>query len=615
VGPYLIESVAFTGSDPYLRTGSDVGIAYLARNPDTLKSLLIAKQAIARQAHPSAREVKGDLEGVAFQGVVSPDRRVCSYLASVKKMVLVANSLYQLGQMVKTAQSKITSLATSEEYLFFRTRYPLGAEQESAFLILSDATIRRWCGPRWRILSARRTWAAAVMAELQAANLPGLVEGKIQSGPVASSFSLPDAGEFRLTPEGVTSSVYGTMEFQTPIAELPLTTVTQSEANDYNQWRNRYQANWRQYFDPIAVRFSVRRSQIGMDLTVMPLILGTDYRNYIEISRGAKIAASAADPHTNAILSLVMAVNSDSPRVKEWGGILGSSARSPLLQANPLGWLGHSVGFYFDEDPFLKELGQSTNSQLTLQHEFYRVPLAFWFEIKNPLGAGAFLTALRWQLDTTMPGIMTWENVDYNGHTYVKIRRSDSAPEYDPLIHLAIYYVLKPQTLTMTLNESMIKRAIDRLSERAQSSPEKKAPLSEIRPWLGESLSIQADERSLDIIQAITRDEMSDTLQRLSWDNLPILNEWHRLCSNQDPVAVHEKFWQTRLVCPAGGTYVWNAEWQTMESTVTGFPGQPRKVAANRFVLHNVKAINLGVTFANQGLRAKAVFDRELKKP
>ena len=45
---------------------------------------------------------------------------------------------------------------------------------------------------------------------------------------------------------------------------------------------------------------------------------------------------------------------------------------------------------------------------------------------------------------------------------------------------------------------------------------------------------------------------------------------------DRDPVAVHEAAWGATLVDPGGGTYVWNAGWETMESTVFGHPGEPK---------------------------------------
>jgi hypothetical protein len=615
IGPYMITSVAFTGSDPYLRTGSDVGVAYECKNPDILKAFVVSKYAATLKAGPGVKEVKGGLDGVAYSGVNSPDRAVSSYVASVKNIVFVSNSLFQLGQMIKTAQGKIPSLVSLDEYIFFRNRYKCADPEETAFLVLTDAAIRRWCGPRWRIMSARRTQAAAVMSELQATNLDAFVKGNAQPGPLKTELNLPGASELQLTREGVQSSVYGTLDFLTPIAEIPLSKVTQAEADAYTQWRNRYQGNWRQFFDPIAVRFSVRASQMSADLTVMPLIAGTDYRDLIEATRGMKIAAGAGDPHTNAILHLILAMNAESRPVTQLGVNIGPFSSSPL-KANPLGWLGQSVAVYFDDDPFWNEMRKSTNAPSILQRGFFRLPIGLWCEVKNPLGLGAFLTTLRGMSDTSAPGIMMWENLEYHGQVYVKVSstRRSSNPQNEPgnpLDNLAVYYQVTPEFLLVTLSEPLLKRAVDRQAERAKLKSEGGKPAPIPRLWLGESFCLQGNKLCLEMIQALTHDEMSGTLQRLSWNNLPILNEWRRLYPDRDPVQLHERCWQTKLVCPAGGTYVWNDKWQTMESTVCGHPGEPKPVSAERFILPNVTAANLGVTFESLGLRAKAVLERE----
>jgi len=48
------------------------------------------------------------------------------------------------------------------------------------------------------------------------------------------------------------------------------------------------------------------------------------------------------------------------------------------------------------------------------------------------------------------------------------------------------------------------------------------------------------------------------------------------LYPDRDPVAIHQKFWQTSLIYPGGGKYVWNKDFQTMESTASGHPRQPK---------------------------------------
>lgn len=354
LGPQVVASVAFTGSDPYLRTGSDVAVLFEAQQTSVLKTFLATRYATATKANPEAKTVEGEVEGVVYTGVVSSDRRISSYSASLGNVVFVTNSLHQLRRLVSVAKGTFPAMVALPEYIFFRNRYPRDGVGETALLVMTDAAIRRWCGPRWRIAGSRRTRAAAAMAELQALYLDDLIKGAARAGPIQTDLFIPDAGEFSLTPAGVVSSVYGSPEFLTPIAEIPLTRVTEAEANAYRRWRDRYERNWRQVFDPIAVRFSVEQGQLSADMTVMPLIEGTEYREFMDVTTGAEIAPHAGDRHADALLHLALAINADSETVQQAGNFAGSMA--PGLSVNPLGWLGQSIAVYVDDDPFWGEL-------------------------------------------------------------------------------------------------------------------------------------------------------------------------------------------------------------------------------------------------------------------
>ena len=144
-------------------------------------------------------------------------------------------------------KGKSPSLASQDEYQYFRNRYPRESQTEWAFLILTDATIRRWCGPQSRIGNARRTRAAAALADLQAAHLDELARRKIKEGMPQNEI-VPELGSVRLTPAGPLSAIWGTLDFLTPISEMPISKVTPEEADSDDRWRNLYQSNWRAYF-------------------------------------------------------------------------------------------------------------------------------------------------------------------------------------------------------------------------------------------------------------------------------------------------------------------------------------------------------------------------------
>src|SRR5207247_1109194 len=100
----------------------------------------------------------------------------------------------------------------------------------------------------------------------------------------------------------------GTMAWMTPIVELPLEKVTKAEADAYNDWRNRYQQNWRWAFDPIGLRLGVQDRTLSADLTVMPLIARTEYSQFIAFSRGGTIAPRDGDRH-KTLAQAILAIN------------------------------------------------------------------------------------------------------------------------------------------------------------------------------------------------------------------------------------------------------------------------------------------------------------------
>ena len=601
LGPKLIASVAFTGSD--------IGVLYETASPAALKTLLQARQAAAQLAYPAVKAVQGDTGGVAYSGVVSEDRSISAYVAALEDVVLVSNSRAQLERLIGVAKGKIPALSSQDEYRYFRQKYPRGEPGETGFLVLSDATIRRWCGPQWRIASSRRTRAGAALAELQAAHLDELAAGQARPGCVATN--LPDLGDVLLTPSGVRSATYGTIGFLTPILELPLTQVTQAECDAYNRWREGYQQNWSQVFDPISVRFVMKPERLSAELCVMPLIAGTEYRDFIAVSRGARIAPSAGDPHPEALAHLALGINPQSKTIKESGNFLGGFA--PGLKANPLGWLGQCLAIYADQDPFWAELAKAEKSSDFLEKNYPRLPVALYVEVKNPLGLTVFLAGVRAFAEQTAPRMTTWANLEYNGQAYVKVTAPQPDASEGAATNLCVYYAVTPNSLVLTLSEPVLKRALDR-QQAAAAKPSAAPGSALVSPWLGTNLCLRIDQSFVPTLESLFRDEFRPAQQRLAWSNLPILNEWKRRYPAQDPLALHEQFWQARLVCPGGGRYVWNEQWQTMESTVYGHPAQPKPGPEKLLPLGNITSANLGLSFENQGLSAHAVLERATPK-
>lgn len=601
-GSQLVQSVAITGGDPYFRTGADVAVLLEAKNPAILRKTIDARVAIRLQENPHAKPVAGEIHGIAYAGARSPGRDISCYVASLDGVVVVANSPRQLERIVAVHRGHASALASLPEFKFFRDRYPRAAAEETALLMISDKTIRRWCGPKWRIAASRRTRAAAVMAEVQAAHLERLVAQKVNREEVQAAFWVPEADHFTLTADGVRSSVYGDLHFQTPISELDLAYVTQEEANLYRRWRDGYQGNWSNFFDPIAVRFSVAPDKLAVDLTVMPLIDNTEYRRLTDVSRGARLAPATGDPHPEALIHGALALNPESEAMKSYGNFAAS-----LVKISPLSWIGDSVAVYADSDPYWKDLAAAEDRDDFLGDNVHRLPVALHVSVRSGLRLTAFLTALRGFIEQTAPGMIQWETKTHHDEHYVKIASSPQARSQmgGALERLAIYYAASGQGLTVTLNESVLHRALERQKARREVGETPKGGDEGPPSWLGGNLGLRVSNDALAIIQTASGEQYRRAMQTRAWGNLPILNEWRRRFPDHDPLTLHAQFWGVRPVCPGGGRYVWNERWSTYESTVYGHPGHPKPGPDLPASLQDVNSANFGVTFEEHGLRGR----------
>ena len=612
LGPKLIGSVAITGSDPYLRTGSDLAILFEAKNPQALATLITARVSLAGGVYPGAEKIEGEFDGVAYTGMRSPDRAVSSYVATLGDVIVVTNSPAQLQRLVKVSKGDVSPLAALPEYVFFRHRYSRDAPQESAFLMLSDKTIRRWCGPRWRIASSRRTRAAAVMAEIQAQHADRLTAGEVDEGPIQDDSPWADAGDLTISKAGVQSQAYGSLRFMTPILELDFNQVTEQESQLYSRWRDGYQRYWNNFFDPIGARLSAADdATLSVDLTVMPLIERSDYREAIELSHGAQIAPNSGDPHDGTLAHLAFAINRDSPMFNQF-----TSWTVPMMglpQADPLGWMGQTVALYLDAaDPLWEQLAAAPDPQQFLHDEsnFKTLPAALYIEVKDAVKLAVFLTALRGHIEQTGPELTKWETRSHNHRSYVAVEATRPYLEEDDN-SITIYYAASADGLTVTLNEPLLQRALDRQAARRQAIEENQPLPRHGAPWLGDNFCLQLSGPAIRMLDQLSWQSIHAQMQLLAWKNIPILNEWKQRYPDHDPVELHEKLWHVQLVCPGGGSYQWNEQWQTMESTVFGHPGQPKQGPSLPEALADVALGNFGLTFEENGLRAAVSLTRQ----
>ncbi len=341
---------------------------------------------LARQQASNGALVTGSVGSLSYRGAATPDRSVSSYCARLparapaapaRAAVVVTNSLAQLARLaeVGTAQGA-RALATTPAYAFFRTRYA-PARDELALLVISDETIRRWCSARWRIADHRRIIAASALAEMQARAVDHKPLGTLAKA-LARNLDL-DLGAISEQNGVFASSIYGSLGFLTPIAEIPIAQVSAREAEAYDWFRQSYQSR----LGPLVRSHRAARLSrgaaggIGMDLSVLPLNASTSYREFLEAIGDASFSAEQGDPHSGTLAHGIMAIDHKSQMFQLASGVLAGSAMQ-RLGADPFGWLGTSVAAVYacTIDPVWRPFFSGANPESELEKHIAELPVA-----------------------------------------------------------------------------------------------------------------------------------------------------------------------------------------------------------------------------------------------
>ncbi|MBI5155185.1 hypothetical protein HZA57_08105 [Candidatus Poribacteria bacterium] len=596
LGPELVGEVALTADDLYVREGTGLGLLLKAKSPQALRGIIAAQQQQALATWPAAKQDSGTTHGIEWRGVRTDDRRLSSYMAELGDGVIaVANSRALIERLIAVKSGTEQAIGGLDEYTFFRARYPVGAEDEDALLLMTDAAIRKWCSPRWRIGQSRRLAAAAMMADIAAAK-----HQDILAPPPApqhlTGWVLFGEGSFEFA-EGLPShSIYGSPGCLTPIAELPIEYVSASERNAYEAFRNRYQNYWQRFFDPIALKLTLGEN-LGADLTIMPLIAGSDYNLIVELMGNGTFDVRAGDLHPGAIAHITHHINKQSRLFGQADGFLSATGAQQKLT---FGWIGDSLSIYWDQGAFWDKL-KSPDSEKLLHDAWREMPMGVYLPIKNPLSFAAFVTGARALADQSAPGLTRWSNRTYRGKTYVCISAGeDSGDQFN------IYYLTEPTGVTLAGVESVIESAIDRILDPATTAED--LPSTTTLPpsdWLGGNLAAAVHRSAIEAATWAGKDELLRRARERSFLNLPILDEWKRLYPERDPVAVHEAVFGVALSCPGGRGYQWNADAHRMESVAYGTPESPRGTEAPSLPFSEFDVFRAGLTFENGGLRAR----------
>ena len=296
-----VVELALVTPDLFFIDGTDVTLLMRLRTPDKIFPRLkdlglvdLTATGITERALPSGRSV---------------------YWARQGDLLCVSTSRTELdGILDLGARQGAGSLGRTAELRYMLTQLPLKKESR-ALIYLSDPFIRRMVGPAVKIGQLRRIRARAEMEMITAGALLYTLDGNRDKPDLEKLSRLgyvprSVAGRgYRLRDDlSAVSPLWGSPADLTPIDVAAIDKVTASEAKAYQAYVDEYTNYWRQYFDPIVVRFDdAPGGTLEVSTFILPLIdsqLYTQLRTFIgSREAGALLRVPVATPDPVLLLS------------------------------------------------------------------------------------------------------------------------------------------------------------------------------------------------------------------------------------------------------------------------------------------------------------------------
>jgi hypothetical protein len=602
LGPLVIKGLAVTGSDAYLREGSDVAVIFHVVNADLFRAGVEPYLAAARKEFgDQLRAATDEYRGVTIESFVTPLREVSLYRASFDEFVVYANSPAGLRRILDTRAGRLKPLADGLDFQYMRTVFRRGDAAEDGFLFLSDAFIRQLVGPASKIKEKRRLEG---LAGLHLATNAALWHAWETGRPPADRASLLRAAELKsadlATPDQdavawdaerqvAVSDRYNTIHFATPLVELPIDRVSREEQQDYARFRGDYLGLWRRYFDPVGMRVRLAADRVRVETHILPLIQSTEYAELRRTAGGEPVPLDVAPPTGTTVAQLLSHLSPEAQIRGELGHGLGALGVNKEVQ-----WLGDWFVARFDDSPVYAKLaalaergelaGNNVNEWIDL---VFHMPVTLGVQIRNPLVFAGVLAALRTTLLNALPGAVTWEPLEpaYKGVSIVRVQATRQGlgllprggqPDRKPFLP-AVYYALVGGAWYASLQEQPIRDMIDRASRPAE------APTAEVRR-VNSALYISPEAAAA--TKAFARGVLEREARRRALQNAPVWYAFAKaglLDGKADEAArqaVLYRYLGYVLVSPDGAAYLFDPRADEVTNTRHGSPRRPTPKAA-----------------------------------
>lgn len=318
LGDKVISDVALVGRDTFMREGAAMGILFQAINTRILQNDLSQQRdrALEKARDGGAKSQTLQVAGRDVSFYSTPDNRLRSFYAVNGDFHLVTTSRAMVEAFLSVSSGR-GSLGASAEFRAARQAMPL-SRQDTVFVYFSTAFFQGLFNPQYQVELERRMKA---VTDLELVLLSRLAAGGEQN----SSDSFDELVAARFLPRGFGRRPDGSGPVSVgndwldarrgargsfmPIADVPIATITRSEAERLKTLNAQLASQWRR-MDPLLIAIhrtaldDKGRERIVIDGNINPLdeskygwvlsMLGPPTRQMIATAQGDVIAVQAA---------------------------------------------------------------------------------------------------------------------------------------------------------------------------------------------------------------------------------------------------------------------------------------------------------------------------------
>ena len=206
---------------------------------------------------------------------------------------------------------------------------------------------------------------------------------------------------------------------------MQLHQATEREVDLYNSWRTRYERKWRRVFDPIALQIGLTDNEMTADLSVIPLVLRSDYQQYLQLIGKSRLRSDVGQHHKDSLASIDIALDVNAPIFGFLRMIMSSSMNG--INVDPLAWIDGSASLYFDYDKdWMERFNARDPWDFEVNDHVKEIPIAIHIPSKDSLRLTAFLVGARSMLTSSAPNVTIWATTKYKDYEYISISPRDT---------------------------------------------------------------------------------------------------------------------------------------------------------------------------------------------